>query len=391
VAPPDFDTDERLAALVDHLGQVGTLTDDRWRDAFLQVPRHLFVPDPVWVRDGVRGDGWMIPVGRDDPYWWANAYADYALPTQVDDGAPAGEDGRGRYPTSSISQPTLVARMLDALDVHDDARVLEVGTATGYNAALLCARLGAGNVTTIEVDPTLAEQGRAALHAAGWTPTVVCGDGTRGVPEEAPFDRVLATVAAKRVPYSWVGQTRPGGKVVVPWGNDFMATVLLRLDVGEDGTATGRPIGDAQFMWLRDQRAATGRWSDFVDFDAPVRTTRTGVDPHVVVERGGGAEFAVGVAVPGLCGAWFDAEDGSGEATLWLYDTRGSWASVDDVPGVDGYEVEQAGPRGLWDEVEAAVDRWNAAGRPARERFGLTVTPSGQRVWLDEPGNPVVA
>ncbi|MEV2274491.1 methyltransferase domain-containing protein [Nocardiopsis sp. NPDC049922] len=387
--PSDFDAGERLVDLVDHLHQVGALTDPRWRDAFLQVPRHLFVPDPVWAEDGSRDDGWMIPVGRDDPYWWENVYADFALPTQVDDGAPAGEDGRGRYTTSSISQPSLVARMLEALTPVDGARVLEIGTATGYNCALLCARLGAENVVTVEVDPVLAERGRAALHAAGWKPTVVCGDGTQGVPAEAPFDRVLATVAAKRVPHAWVRQTRPGGSIITPWGNDYMATALLRLEVGEDGVATGRPIGDAPFMWLRDQRAHGGRWSDFVDFDAKVRTSRTRVDPHAVVEAGGGAEFAVGTSVPGLCRAWFDAEDDSGEATLWLYDTKGAWASVDYVPEVGEYEVEQAGPRDLWEEVEAAVVWWERAGRPERERFGLTVSRDGQHVWLDRPENGV--
>lgn len=129
------DTSARLAALVDDLQATGALTDPRWRDAFLQVPRHLFIPDPIWADDGARADGWMVPVGRDDPYWWENVYADYALPTQVDDGTPAGTDGRGRYTTSSASQPSLVARMLEALHVTDGMRVLEIGTATGYNAA----------------------------------------------------------------------------------------------------------------------------------------------------------------------------------------------------------------------------------------------------------------
>jgi protein-L-isoaspartate(D-aspartate) O-methyltransferase len=334
----------------------------------------------------------MIPVGRDDPYWWENVYADYALPIQVDDGVPAGADGRGRYTTSSASQPSLVARMLEALHVADGMRVLEIGTATGYNAALLCARLGSHNVTSIELDPALAELGSAALEAAGWNPTVVCGDGARGVPEAAPFDRVLATVAAKRIPYAWVEQTRPGGIVLTPWGNDYAATVLLRLVVGEDGTATGRPIGDAPFMWLRDQRAHRGRWSDYVGFDDPVRTSHTDVDPHRVVAHGSGTEFTVGAAVSGLCRAWFDADDDSGEGTLWLYDTEGSWASVDYVPGAEAYAVEQAGPRSLWAEVEAAYRWWERHGCPDRGLFEVTVGAEGQRVRLvhsDDGTHPV--
>jgi len=389
VLPPGFDVDERLAALLDSLQAMGALTDARWRAAFTEVPRHLFIPDPIWADDGARDDGWMVPVGREDPYWWENAYADFALPTQVDDGTPAGTDGRGRYTTSSASQPSLVARMLEALQVQDGMRVLEIGTATGYNAALLSARLGEENVTTIEVDPHLAEQGRAALAGAGFKPTVVCGDGARGVPEAAPFDRVLATVAAKRIPYAWVEQTRPGGLVVTPWGNDYAATVLLRLEVGQDGAAAGRIVGDAPFMWLRDQRSAKGAWSDHVDFDAPVRRSATRVDPQLLAEPRSGAEFVVGVVVPHLAKVLFRAQDGSGEYTLWLYDTRGSWASVDFVPGAAEYAVEQAGPRHLWEEAEGAYRWWEGQGCPGRERFRVGVGPGGHRVWLDEPTRPV--
>ncbi|MFJ9554423.1 hypothetical protein ACIRPH_11440 [Nocardiopsis sp. NPDC101807] len=297
----------------------------------------------------------MVPVGHEGPYWWENAYADFALPTQIDDGTPAGAGGRGRYTISSASQPSLVARMLETLRVRDGMRVLEIGTATGYNAALLSARLGTDNVTTIEVDPHLAEQGRAVLASAGFKPTVVCGDGALGVRGGVPFDHVLATVAAKRIPYAWVEQTRPGGLAVTPWSNDYAATALLRLEVGHDGTASDRPIGDAPFMWLRDQRSAKGAWSDHVDRDAPVRRSQTAVDPRPLAEPRSGAEFAVGAMVPHLVKALFHARDGSGEYTLSLYDTHGSWASVDFVPGAAEYAVEQAGPRDLWEETEAAM------------------------------------
>lgn len=380
--PPGFDAGARLAALVNQLQEMGVLTDPRWREAFLKVPRHRFLPDPIWADDGVRGDGWMVPVGQDDPYWWENAYADFALPTQVDDGTPEGEDGRGRYTTSSASQPSLVAEMLEALQIEDGMRVLEIGTATGYNAALLSARLGAENVTSIEIDPALAVQGRMALHAAGWAPCLVVGDGTAGVPERAPYDRVLATAAAKRVPYAWVEQTLPGGLVVTPWGNDYAATGLLRLKVGEDGSARGEIVGDAPFMWLRSQRSAKGPWSDHVDFEAPVRASRTTVEPALVAEAGSGAEFVVGAMVPGLARTLFHAEDDSGEYTLWLYDTAGSWASVDYVPGAEEYAVEQAGPRSLWEEVEVAYRWWQGRGRPYRSEFGVTLDRGGLRVWL---------
>lgn len=89
--------------------------------------------------------------------------------------------------TSSASKPDLVLSMLAALDVHDGHTVLEIGTGSGYNAALLAARLGAPSVTTVEIDPGLATSARAALVASGFPVTVLTGDGTQGYPANAPM------------------------------------------------------------------------------------------------------------------------------------------------------------------------------------------------------------
>ncbi|MDA0566304.1 methyltransferase domain-containing protein [Streptomonospora sp. S1-112] len=372
------------AALAGLLCARGVLTDPVWERVFASVPRHAFLPDVVWANDA---DGWLSPVTRDDPRWWEWAYSDVPVVTQVDDGAPEGADGRGRLATSSASQPLMVAAMLDALEVYDGARVLEIGTATGFNAALLSARLGSRQVTTVEIDAALAEQGRANLERAGFAPTVVVGDGTKGVAADAPYDRVLSTVAAKSVPFAWVEQTRPGGVIVTPWGNDYLGHHLLRLDVGADGTASGRIIGPAAFMWLRGQRSYTGTWRDHIDFDAPMAEGTTTLDPGAVLAaEDSGARFVIGAAVEDLYAMRFSARDGSGEFTVWLYDARGSWAAADHVPGADEFAVSHHGPRRLWAEVERAYTAWEAAGRPERDRLGLTVSAAGQAVWVDEPG-----
>ncbi len=145
--------------------------------------------------------------------------------------------------------------MLEAGYVEPGMRVLEIGTGTGYTAALLAERLGARNVTSIEVDPDLAARARAALERAGYREvTVITGDGARGCSARAPFDRVLSTVAAPRVPYAWVAQTRPGALVVTPWSSAYEATGLLSLTIGPDGTATGGLVNTTiSFMPLRDQ------------------------------------------------------------------------------------------------------------------------------------------
>src|SRR5690606_19000576 len=119
---------------------------------------------------------------------------------QLDDG-----DGSGRgYVTSSASMPGVVALMLEAAELHPGNRVLEIGTGTGFNAALIASRVGVDNTTTVEVDAELAEQAREALKNAGWPVETVTADGTRGHPPGAPYDRILSTASVHEVPHPWI-------------------------------------------------------------------------------------------------------------------------------------------------------------------------------------------
>lgn len=219
-------------------------------DALQRVPRAAFIPEVVWVR---RDDGWAVPLRRaDDPDRWMElVMSGESVITQVDDGVTE----KGVWPTSSASAPHIVAAMLDALDVEAGLKVLEVGTATGYNAALLAELAGPSNVTTIEIDPGLAAHARAALHEAGYPLQVVTGDGTGGYADNAPYDRVLATAAVCELPYAWVRQTRPGGLIVAPWGPTVHPDEPLAvLEVGDNGVAEGRFTVPAWFMPMRGQR-----------------------------------------------------------------------------------------------------------------------------------------
>ncbi|MBB6172894.1 protein-L-isoaspartate(D-aspartate) O-methyltransferase [Nocardiopsis mwathae] len=357
-----------------------------WRDALTRVPRRLFIPDTIWLPDP---DGLLVAVHRDDEAWEKRAASDVAIATQVDDGAPAARHGRGRTATSSASQPSLVLRMLDALDVGDGDRVLEIGTGSGWNAGLLAARLGEDRITSIEVDPEVADQARRNLEKVGLSPHLIVGDGAEGAPDRAPFDRIIATAAVNRVPPAWTTQTRPGGTILTPWGTPYASTGLLRLQVGDDGTAHGQVLGRAGFMWVREQRGPMGAWGKYVDTSLPVDTAKTSVPISDLLDFGAPARFAVGLLVPQIYQVDCHAEDDSGEYTLWLFDAQGSWASVDYQPGASDYPVEQAGPRRLWDEIQAAYQWWVATDRPGRERFGLTVTVDSQQVWLDSPDRPL--
>ena len=149
-------------------------------DAMRAVPRHLFVP--AESRDAAYNDG-PLPIGHGQ----------------------------------TISQPFVVAFMSDAARIRPGDRVLEIGTGSGYQAAVLAA-LGA-HVFSIEIVPDLAERARLALAAAGAARVVVrTGDGTHGWPEEAPFDAILATAAPERIPQALLDQLRDGGRLIIPVG-----------------------------------------------------------------------------------------------------------------------------------------------------------------------------
>lgn len=350
-----------------------------WRDAFTRVRRHDFVPDRIWIEDG---DALRTLDRADDPDAWLRAcYADAPVVTQVDDGDAT---GRG-YRSSSASMPSIVATMLEAVDLREGHRALEIGTGTGWNAALMASVLGGANVTTVEIDAAIAERAARALDGTG-VRTVV-GDGEQGYAAGAPYDRVLSTAAVQRVPHAWVAQTRPGGVVLTPWGTAFHNGTLLRLRVGDDATASGRFGGNAGFMWVRGQRTPHGTLDQRVRPEHAFTEETTALHPHEPVGDFDAA-FAVGLLVPGMKDLLVFDDDvpGGPRFTVYLMDPdTGSWASWRVEPGPGPYPVRQHGPRRLFAELERAYAWWRGAGRPEHSRFGATVRPEGQEVWLDEP------
>jgi protein-L-isoaspartate(D-aspartate) O-methyltransferase len=164
------------------------IVDERVLEAMGRVPREPFVPEGERRR----------------------AYADAALPI-----------GHGQ----TISQPYMVARIAESLALQPGERVLDVGTGSGYQAAVL-AELGA-RVVTIERIPELAEQARRNLAEAGYEADVRVGDGTLGVPELAPFDAIAVAAAAPGFPQTLYDQLRPGGRLVVPVGDQRVQRLEL--------------------------------------------------------------------------------------------------------------------------------------------------------------------
>ncbi|MEU5243897.1 methyltransferase domain-containing protein [Streptomyces asoensis] len=208
--------------------------DPRWREAFAAVPRHLFVPYYYVGGAGGYERRWgESPDPRTRERWMRGAYEDTPLATRLRDGVLL----------SSSSQPSLMALMLAELRVEDGARVLEIGAGTGYNAALLSYRLGEGNVTTVDLDTEITESARRHLEEAGYRPAVVTGDGARGVPERAPFDRIIVTCTLTTVPRAWLAQCAPGALILAP-----LATGLIALTVRDASHAEGRFLETAAYF-----------------------------------------------------------------------------------------------------------------------------------------------
>ncbi|MGK7346465.1 MAG: protein-L-isoaspartate(D-aspartate) O-methyltransferase [Candidatus Nitrospinota bacterium M3_3B_026] len=153
----------------------------------------------------------------------------------------------------TISQPYIVALMTDLLDVDGDDVVLEVGTGSGYQAAVLSPLVK--EVHTIEIIPELGRSARERLERLGYdNVTVKVGDGYYGWPERAPFDAIVVTAAADHVPPPLVRQLKPGGRMVIPVGGRFMAQQLTFVEKAGDGTVTTRQVLPVRFVPLTGRR-----------------------------------------------------------------------------------------------------------------------------------------
>jgi protein-L-isoaspartate(D-aspartate) O-methyltransferase len=274
---------EHARQLAANLAEQGVL-DPGWQAAFENVPRHVFAPR-VFAHDGtLRADAVQV------------VYRDESLTTQV---AHVPETGQV-VPTSSSTRPSLMARMLSMLDAAPGHTVLEIGTGTGYNAALLSHRLGSEAVTSIDIDPALIDAARDTLASLGFTPTLVTGDGADGVASRAPFDRIIATCAVPTIPAAWATQLREGGRLVT----DIRAatsSALLTARRTSDGDLLGRfhPV-PGHFMWLRPHVDNPFRSpvEGFATFDRTAIRPASDIDPALLDDPDFG--FQLALHVPGI-------------------------------------------------------------------------------------------
>jgi protein-L-isoaspartate(D-aspartate) O-methyltransferase len=207
---------------------------DRWRDARTHLVDELLVP--AGIRDSATLAA-MRTVPRHEfvpPDQRGRAYEDIPL--------PIGHE-------QTISQPAVVALMTELIQPRAGKRVLEVGTGSGYQAAVL-AQAGC-RVWTIEIFQPLAEQARARLARLGYSNvTVRHGDGYAGWPDEAPFDAIVVTAAAESIPPALVDQLAPGGRLVMPVGHQSLDQELVLAQKDSAGRLTSQQLVPVRFVPL---------------------------------------------------------------------------------------------------------------------------------------------
>ncbi|WP_156754147.1 methyltransferase domain-containing protein [Actinokineospora pegani] len=378
---------ELARSLADGLRGSGDLTDPAWLAAFAETPRHVFVPRFLLTVGGPE-----LSAAVDPEPWLKAVYSDHALTTEHRP-HPAGwttTDGAVlSLPTSSSTSPGLMARMVERLEVRTGHRVLEIGTGTGYNAALLCHRLGADKVVSVDLNPDLITTARNALATLGYTPVLVVGDGGDGVPDHGPYDRIIATAAVPAIPAAWIDQLAPGGKIIANVRGELATGPLCLLTkAGEKVSGRFLPMG-GHFMWMRPEVDNPLRPHQVASAATATPTARstTRLAPLPMVDDAD-FRFLLQLHIHGAESLYRNEVmiDGGRQPVVTLCASDGSRADVvaESTPA-GTHHVVQRGRRRLWDTVETAWRVFADSGRPDVGRFGVSVTSGEQFVWLDQP------
>jgi protein-L-isoaspartate(D-aspartate) O-methyltransferase len=349
---------------VQRLKAEGAIRSSAVERAFLSVERHRLL-QTFYRPPGPQGGP---PIHHDPEHPLAEhlelIYSNTALGTRFVDGMPV----------SSTSQPSLVAEMLELLNLAPGTKVLEIGAGTGYNAALVAEIVGdQGRVVTVDVLEDVVAQTRQLLARAGYPGiAVLLRDGVDGAANRAPFDRIVATVGCSDLSPTWVEQLAGGGRMLVPL--DHAGGHPLFLLHKEHGGLTGRVASWAGFMPVRGPLHIDGLW--------PIGVLQPD-SGEVIHERDPWPGFATAGPPPGRgC----SADESDFGFYLSLADRRACWApgGVGLSDGRNGWAV--AGPDGIrwWGDASLVEDldrlhaEWRSCGRPAVGDYRVAFAPIEQ-------------
>lgn len=360
--PTDADDAQRTAlrhTLIEGLQRQGTITDARIAEAFATVPRHLFLPQ-------------IAP---------EQVYSNQAIITKTADGVNI----------SSSSQPAMMAIMLGQLLVEQRQRILEIGTGTGYNAALLRFLVGSsGRVTTIDVDDDIVDAARAQIAAAGYYDVrVILGDGGYGHAADAPYDRIILTVGASDLLPAWHEQLRPDGLLVLPLslGPGMYSLALRKLS---NGTLISESLSPCGFIRLRGVFASTERALNFGKWQVacepgprldPTRLPELLAQPTTTITLPAEtAEVQFFLAFTGEPLARLLRRNAEEQPDLYserhaLLDTVALSGCT--LPGWQDPTITQFGGPFAYERLRAKLAQWAALGKPRLNDLRVLVLPRG--------------
>jgi protein-L-isoaspartate(D-aspartate) O-methyltransferase len=356
-----------LERYVDELKATGAIGSAAVERAFRTVPRHRLL-ETFYYRDGGASRVVEHDPGQPRRDHLALIYADTALATRYIGGLPA----------SSTSQASLVAKMLELLELSEGLKVLEVGAGTGYNAALLAEIVGDQRlVVTVDVLEDVVDQTRRLLADAGYPQIqVLLRDGFEGVPEQAPFDRIVATVGCSDLSPHWAEQLAGDGVMLVPLAHASGHPLVLARK--EAGALRGRMVLRTGFIPVRGPLHIEDMWSLGVRVADPAEMVREPDDrPRFAARR---PDEPMGITDDETDFLFF----------LGLQDRRACHAPQGPAlsEGPDGWAA--LAPDGIWWWKDASLAReldrryreWDARGRPALEDYQISFRP------IDADGDP---
>ena len=368
-------------ALVAALKGEGKLSSPLVEAAFKQVPRHPFIDQFFLLETSNRRVQWrqVKPSSVQNIDAWLRAvYMNQPIVTAYDE---------YNTPTSSSSSPDAMVLMLETSELRPGLRVLEIGTGTGYNAALLAHIVGDPHmIFTVEIDAVLASRAQHILDlVAGEGITVCTGDGLHGYALGAPYDRMIATGSYHKVPLDWLDQLQQGGILLMNLRGHLGACAFLKVvKVGPRRTAHGTFLAGSDFMELRDARTPSRRVTDLVTLYlgrpavAQRSFTYAEFDPSLLWDHR--LEFLLQLSFPEMyftsvqvdpmCPCLID----TASDTMLVFrptDRHGEWL------------VEIKGQEQLWERVAQAYRGWVDTGGADIDAYRLEIDASGkQRVML---------
>jgi len=340
--------------LVDQLVAAGAITDNAIERAFRDTPRHLFIH---------RGKTWGAGEARDRVVVGGTDASEDDLRLIYQDAVIEIKAG------STSSQPAVMARMLEDLGLRKDMQVLEIGTGSGWNAALMAAVCGGRHVFTIELDRELATTAARLFKQLGYAGvTVGCGDGALGYPPGGPYDGVLVTAACDDLAPAWLEQLADPGVILFPW----------RLHAGTNSTAA------AALRLERSGEALEGRFTQCLHV-APLVSRHIACPPEqapgAVPEPGGSGVVVSRVPMPEGCRARTKVWSLAFFLGLNLRPSARMLGDGVTVADLQAGELVRLAPPGadlelegeLGEHVESIIAGWQGLGSPGMEDYRLAV------------------